>query len=498
MKFIVKPFSEILIKSKPVRKKYLSFLQTNCNLAFKKIDNSIKAKFFWDRQEIIVGKQLDSFQYNSLITTLSRMPGIESFLEVIEQNFDSINDIFEKASGYYQNDIENKSFVVRVRRSGNHSFSSIDAERYVGGGLLQRSKNSKVNLKNPDIVINIEIKDDKVYLVKNKFIGIGGYPVGTQDKVISLISGGFDSGVSTYSMIKRGCKVDYLFFNLGGVAHELGVKQVANYIWKNFSSGYKAKFITINFQEIVSHIVKDLDHKYRGIILKRLFLMAADILAKENNYYAIVKGDSLGQVSSQTLKNLFVIDKASETLVLRPLISFNKQEIINDSMKIGTYEFACNMPEYCAVISDKPATGAKLENVLNEEKKFDFSLLEKAINNKKIQFIDEVLEKEVSGDIEIETCHIVGQNEIIIDVREEQKSQENPLIIEGFNILKLPFFDLEFEFPNLDQTKTYLFYCNKGMISKNQAILLKNKGFKNIKIFKPVLTDTGCRIKTGK
>ncbi|MDD3793196.1 MAG: tRNA 4-thiouridine(8) synthase ThiI [Candidatus Gracilibacteria bacterium] len=498
MKFIVKPFSEILIKSKPVRKKYLSFLQTNCNLAFKKIDSSIKAKFFRDRQEIIVGSELTTFQYKSLITTLSRMPGIESFLEVIEEDFDSINDIFEKASNFYQSDIENKSFVVRVRRNGNHSFSSIDAEKYIGGGLLQRAKNAKVKLKNPDITINIEIKEDKVYLVKNKFVGIGGYPVGTQDKVISLISGGFDSGVSTYSMIKRGCKVDYLFFNLGGIAHETGVKQVANYIWKNFSSGYKAKFITINFEEVISHIVKDLDHKYRGIILKRLFLMVADILSKENEYYAIIKGDSLGQVSSQTLKNMFVIDKAAETLVLRPLISFNKQEIIDQSMKIGTYEFACNMPEYCAVISDKPATGAKLEKVLNEEKKFDFSLLEKAINNKKIQFIDEVLEVEKSGDLEIETSHIIGSNEVVIDVREEQKSQENPLIIEGFDILKIPFFDLEFEFGKLDQTKTYLFYCNKGMISKNQAILLKSKGFNNIKIFKPILDDSGCRIKTGK
>ena len=226
--------------------------------------------------------------------------------------------------------------------------------------------------------------------------------------------------------------------------------------------------------------------------------MVADILAKENEYYAIIKWDSLWQVSSQTLKNLFVIDKASETLVLRPLISFNKQEIIDLSMKIWTYDFACNMPEYCAVISDKPATWAKLEKVLNEEKKFDFSLLEKAINNKKIQFIDEVLEVEKSWDLEIETSHIIWSNEVVIDVREEQKSQENPLIIEWYDILKIPFFDLEFEFPKLDKTKTYLFYCNKWMISKNQAILLKNKWFKNIKIFKPILNDSWCRIKTWK
>ncbi|MDD2907863.1 MAG: tRNA 4-thiouridine(8) synthase ThiI [Candidatus Gracilibacteria bacterium] len=498
MKFIIKPFSEILVKSKPVRKKYLSFLQTNCSLALKKINPEIKTKFFRDKQEVIVPIELSEFESKNLVKTLSRIAGIESFLEVVEYDLVDVHTIFEKASELYQEQIENKSFAVRVKRSGTHTFKSLDVEKYVGGGLLKRAKNASVKLKNSDIVINIEIKDDKVYLVKNKYLGIGGYPVGTQDKVLSLISGGFDSGVSTYSMIKRGCKVDYLFFNLGGVAHELGVKQVSNYIRNNFSSGYRARFITVNFEEIVAHLVKDINHRFRGIILKRLFLMVADRLAKENEYYAIIKGDSLGQVSSQTLKNMFVIDKASDTLVLRPLISFNKQEIIDLSMKIGTYDFACNMPEYCAVISDKPATGARLEQILEEEINFDFSLLEKAIENKKVQFINEVLETEKVGETEIETANIPGEDEVVIDVREELKEKESPLVLEGVKILKIPFFDLVFDFEKLDQTKTYLLYCNKGVISRNQAVALQEKGFKNVKIFRPVLNDSLCAIKTGK
>lgn len=498
MKFIVKPFSEILIKSKPVRKKYLNFLQTNCNLAFKKIDPNIKARFFRDRQEITVWSELSLFQFNNLIKTLSRMPWIESFLEVVEYDFQDISEIFEKASDFYLDSIMWKSFVVRVKRTWNHTFKSTDAERYIWWGLLKRWANSKVSLKNPDVIINIEIKDNKFYLVKSKYFWIGWYPVWTQDKVISLVSGWFDSGVSTYSMMKRGCKVDYLFFNLGWVAHEKWVKEVSNYLRQNFSSWYKAKFITVNFEEIINHLVKDINHRFRWIILKRLFLMVADILAKENEYYAIIKWDSLWQVSSQTLKNMFVIDKSSETLVLRPLISYNKQEIIDLSMKIWTYNSACNMPEYCWVISDKPATWARLEQILDEEKNFDFSLLEKAINNKKIQFIDEVIDLEKEWDTQIDVVSIVWENEIIVDVREEVKSQESPLIIDWQIILKIPFFDLPFEFEKLDQSKTYLFYCNKWMISKNQAIAMKNKGFLNVKIFRPILNDASCRIKTWK
>lgn len=497
MKFIIKPFSEIIIKSKPVRKRYLNFLQTNCNLSFKQVDENIKARLHWDKWEVNVYTNLSDLQKQELITKLSRMPWIESFLEVIEFDLWDFDDIFEKAKSFFLDKIENKTFVVRVKRTWNHDFRSIDLEKYLWWKFLEFSSSSKVKLKSPDITINIEINENKLFLVKKKHIWIWGYPVWTQDKVISLVSGWFDSWVATFSMMKRGCKVDFLFFNLWWKAHEVWVKEVSNYIWKNFSSGYRSRFITINFEEIVWSLLKNINHKYRWIILKRLFLKCADFLAKENEYYAIIKWDSLGQVSSQTLKNMFAIDKASETLVLRPLISFNKQEIVDISLKIGTYEYACNMPEYCWVISDRPATAAKLEKVLDEEKNFDFSLLEKALEERKIEKIDEVLDF-VDEERKIEVSSLPRENEIILDIREEQKQESNPLIFEWVEIMKIPFFDINYEFENLDQTKVYLFYCDKWILSENHAISLSDKWFKNIKIFRPILDDKWCRIKTWK
>ena len=394
MKFILKPFSEILVKSKPVRKRQLNFLQTNSNLSLKRIDEWIKVRFNWDKGELNTTNELNDSQKVDLIKYLWRIPWIESYLEVAEYELWDFDDICKKSLSLYSEKLKWKSFAVRVKRSGNHEFRSIDLEKYVWWALRQHVEWTSVKLKNPDVTVNIEIKWDKLYLVKHKYAGMWGYPVWTQDKVLSLISWGFDSGVSTYSMMKRWCKVDYLFFNLWWKAHELWVKQVSNDIRKNFSSGYKARFITVDFEEIVWYLIKSVNHRFRWIILKRLFLMVADKIAKENEYYAIVKWDSLGQVSSQTLKNMFVIDKASSTLVLRPLISFNKQEIVDITRKIGTYESACNMPEYCGVISDKPATWAREDQVLKEEEKFDFSLLEKAFENKKVEKIDEVLENE--------------------------------------------------------------------------------------------------------
>lgn len=500
MKYIIKPFSEIIVKSKPVRKRYLSFLQTNTNLALKRIDESLKVRFFWDKWELEIKDDIWELKIIQIIKTLQRIPGIESFIEVQEYDLWTLDEIIDNCVLLYSKDLEWKTFVVRVKRSWTHDFKSIDAERYIWWGILKKIENSKVDLHNPDFVLNIEIKDKKVFLVKNKYLWIWGFPVWTQDKVISLISWGFDSSVSSFSMIKRWCKMDYLFFNLWWKAHEVWVKEVANHIWKNFSAWYKARFITIPFEEVVNHLAKDINHRFRWIILKRLFLRIADKLAIENEYYAIVKWDSLWQVSSQTLKNMFVIDKASETLLLRPLISFNKQEIIDLSVKIWTYNFACNIPEYCGVISDKPATWASLEQILEEEKSFDFTLLDKAFENKKVEWVDKIplsptlSPKGRKGEEEIEIAYIPWEDEIVIDLREEPIEKENPLKLENVEILKIPFFDITYDFWGLDQSKTYLFYCDKWIMSKNFALSLKKKWFNNIKIYRPLIDDSSCKI----
>lgn len=497
MKFIIKPFAEIIIKSKPVRKRYLNFLQVNLNLWLKRLDCNCYAKFFWDRWEVYVEDNIDDYTYSNLIKIFSRTPWVEVFLEVLEYEFSNFDDIFIEAKKIYTPILEWKSFCVRVKRFWKHDFSSVDLERYIWWWLRQFSNWSYVKLKNPDITINIEIRENKFYLVKDKQYWIWGYPIWTQDKVISLISWWFDSTVSSFSMMKRWVKLDYLFFNLWWKSHEIAVKQVSNYLWKNFSSWYKSRFITVNFEEVVPHLIKNVDHKYRWIILKRLFLMVADNISKRNNYYSIIKGDSLWQVSSQTLKNMFVIDKASSTMVLRPLIWYNKQEIVDLSRKIWTYEFASNMPEYCWVISDKPSTWAKLEKVLQEEKNIDFSIIDKAIDTREILKIDQVLSD--SNDIfHIETVYIPWNNQVVIDLREEQEYKDSPLILEWIDVMNIPFFDINHDFPNLDQSKEYLFYCDKGIMSKSHGEFLYSKWYKNIKIYKPIFDDGICRIKTWK
>jgi len=473
-------------------------LKNNIQLRIKKISENLKVDLFYDKLEVnIINFSLErDFEIVEIKKALSRIPGIENFIEVEFHKTNDFDIIVQKVSELYLDQIKDKTFCVRAKRSGKHQFTSTELERYVWAWLLIKLNEVwihwKVQMKNPEITVLLEVKDENLYVIKSKGFGTGGYPVGMQDKIISLISGWFDSGVSTYSMMKRGCKVDFLFFNLWGSAHELWVKQVAYYLNNQFSSGYNARIMTIPFEAVVKELVTNIDHKYRAIILKRCMLKVADQLAQAHDYYAIVKGDSLGQVSSQTLKNMFVIDKASDTLVLRPLIAHNKQEIVDITKKIGTYDFACNMPEYCGVISDRPATAARLDKVLKEEARFENQLLVDAIENKKVEKVWDIINQVQWESDDIEYKNFPTDDDVIIDVREPDSAKKSPFEIKGREVISIPFYDVNNEFKNLDQSKNYILYCDKWVMSKLHGLYLIEKGFKNVAVYRPLEADKVC------
>jgi thiamine biosynthesis/tRNA modification protein thiI len=379
--------------------------------------------------------------------------------------------------------LENKTFCVRVKRKGKHNFSSIEAERYIGGGLNQHIATAKVKLTNPDVTVRVEIENDKMMLVKARHTGIGGYPIGTQEDVLSLISGGFDSGVSSYMLIRRGSRVHYCFFNLGGAAHEIGVKQMAYHIWNRFSPSHKVRFIAINFEAVVGEILEKIDSSQMGVVLKRMMVRAASKIAERFAIQAILTGEALGQVSSQTLTNLRLIDEASETLVLRPLISHDKEQIIATAKEIGTDDIAKSMPEFCGVISKNPTVKAVREKIVAEELNFDFSILENAVQNAQYLDIRKIAEQTERDVVQVDVVSVLTGEDVILDIRSPEETDENPLQLEGRNVTLLPFYKLSSQFASLDQSKTYLLYCERGVMSKLQALYLKENGFNNVKVF---------------
>lgn len=495
MKFVIKLFPEIIVKSKPVRKQLINQLKKNLRKLMKTIDENIEVSGLWDFVEVNTPelpseanqltsdkKQVSKIFEQEILEVLSSTPGIDFILKVKVHEFSNLEDIAEIAIKEYKNLIDNKTFCVRVKRTGKHPFNSIQVEQKVGGALLHNSNSAGVKMKDPDITIRLEIKQDKLHTVEYRQQGLGGFPIGQQESCVSLISGGFDSSVATYLMMKRGIRTHFCFFNLGGMAHEVGVKQLSYYLWKKYSASHRTLFITVPFEPVVAEILDKVHHSHMGVILKRMMLRVAEKLAIEFHAPALVTGECVAQVSSQTLTNLSVIDKATNMLTMRPLITMDKQDIIALARKTGTEEFSASMPEYCGVISDKPTTCAKLERVEHEESRFNFDVLEQAFNNIKVENIDQLYQSSLNLD-DVEIVKVPETSDIIIDIRHPHELAVKPLFFTKNKILEIPFFKIQTS-DKLDKSDSYLLYCDKGVMSQLHAEELIEKGYR-VKIFQP-------------
>lgn len=483
MHFIVKVFPEIIIKSAPVRKRFMRQLRENLRVLLKPIDNRIKVQSDWEKLEI-VAPDVDESIIAQASEVLAHTPGIANFYLIKAYPVGDLDDIFQKVLPHWKDALAGKTFCVRARRHGNHEFTSTQIEQYVGGGLLHNSDAKGVDLHNPDIIVPLEVKWDRLFVIAKKTQGLGGYPLGAQDAVLSLISGGFDSTVSTYLCIKRGLRAHYCFFNLGGRAHEIGVKEVAYYLWNKYGSSHRVKFVTVPFEDVVREILEKVENPYMGVILKRMMLRAAEVVAESLELPALVTGESVAQVSSQTLVNLNVIDRAIDMIVLRPLATMDKGEIIDISRKIGTETFAAQMPEYCGVISVNPTTKAKMYKVEHEESRFDMAVLERAIADRRAQNIDEVV-NELDADLSVPVVGELSAVQILIDIRHPDEEEANPLKLDGITILKIPFYGLNNKFPTLEQNAQYYLYCQKGVMSQLHAANLKDAGYLNVGVYRP-------------
>jgi thiamine biosynthesis protein ThiI len=221
-----------------------------------------------------------------------------------------------------------------------------------------------------------------------------------------------------------------------------------------------------------------------GLVLKRMMLRAADRVSGKLKAEAMITGESMAQVSSQTLTNLGVIDKVTDRLVLRPLITYDKQDIINIATKIGAYEFAASMPEYCAVISNRPTVRAKLKRVEEEEQNFNFNVLEEALENSRVTSIDTVLE-DIKQLGQLLPKQRLLANDVVVDVRPSLEQQKKPLNLPGIDIITVPFFIINKQFGTFDQGRNYLLYCEKGVMSQLHALHIQDQGYKNVGVYRP-------------
>ena len=330
---------------------------------------------------------------DDIVLKLKDIFGIHEIVVALSDEDRSLDNIKKLSLDVIQ-EKEGKTFKVVTNRSDkSYSIHSMDMNDKIGGHILRNTK-LKVDVHNPDIMLNVEIRRDYVYVYVNGTPGLGGYPVGTLGRALLMLSGGIDSPVAGYQTIKRGVELYYLYFESRPHTSIEARNKVISLARKleRYNSG--GKLFVINFTKIQEAIYKNLDQDYLITIMRRRMYEIAERIAKRNNCLAIVNGESVGQVASQTLKSIVAVNDVTNYPILRPLCSFDKLEIIEISKKIDTYEISILPYEDCCTVfvPRHPVINPDLKHIYEEESKFDFKeLVDEAINN--VEIVDLIEKK---------------------------------------------------------------------------------------------------------
>lgn len=485
MKFVLRFHAEITVKSKSLRQRYSKLLSGNVRNLLKKITEQVHVRGGWDKIEVEV--QASEQELEAVRRALVCIPGIAHIDEVLEVEFVDFEQAFQFVLAHKQADLEHQRFAVKVRRTGQHDFTSTDLAAYIGGGIKARVEGTQVNLSHPDVIVQLWLEHSTLRLQTKRLQGLGGFPLPSQETVVSLISGGFDSAVASYELIRRGARTHYCFFNLGAAeAHEAAVREITYFIWNKYSSTHPVKFVSVDFSQVVEAILTQPDQGIMGVLLKRAMLKAASQVAEQLHAQALVTGEALGQVSSQTLSNLQIIDQVVPKLVLRPLITMDKQDIVDQARVIGVADMAAAIPEYCGVISNKPTVNAPLDRIQTAEQVVTDALIEEAVAQATFDTVADINQKPSLYLPQI--CHTLDANltPVVLDIRSAEEEEQHPLqVSEGIEVVHIPFFMLARKYKELDPKVTYALYCNQGVMSRLQAIALKQKGFEHLLIYEP-------------
>ena len=329
---------------------------------------------------------------DGIVNILKNIFGIHEIVVAYMSEIVNEEDILKCSLEVMKNE-EFKTFKVVTNRSDKKfPIKSMDMNNIVGGHILKNIECS-VDVHNPDVYLNIEIRSNAVYYYTKGVPGLGGYPVSTLGRGLLMLSGGIDSPVAGYMTIKRGVELYYLYFESRphtSIEARNKVIDLARKLEKYNSNG---KLMVVNFTKIQETIYKNLDTTYLITIMRRMMYRIAERVAKKNKCLAIVNGESVGQVASQTLSSIVAVNDVTNYPILRPLCSFDKLDIIEISKRIDTYETSILPYEDCCTVfvPKHPVINPNLKYIYEEEAKIDFEpLLKEAVDTIEVVDLKEV------------------------------------------------------------------------------------------------------------
>ena len=348
---------------------------------------------FTKSQSTIIAEAVDEdCDFEAAVEALGKVFGIAAFSRaaVCEKDTDEIKRV---ALEYLGDELRNvKTFKVNAKRSDKKfPMTSPEICREVGAHLLRSTPSLKVDVHNPDITVTVEVRDKNVFIHGNQIKGAGGMPVGSAGRVALLVSGGIDSPVAGWMMSKRGLQLNAIHFAASPYTSKRAEMKVRDLVSIVAKYSGRINFAVVNFTEIQEAIKEHCPEELFTIIMRRLMMKISLRLAQKDNCGALVTGESLGQVASQTLGALACTDAVADIPVFRPLIGMDKDEIITISRNIGAFETSI-LPyeDCCTVFTPKhPRTRPTLQLIEEAESAFDFTeMIERAIENTRYEFVD--------------------------------------------------------------------------------------------------------------
>ena len=382
--YIMVRFGELNTKGKN-KKEFIKTLAVNIHNALKDFPNlSFETRY----DHIYVG--LNNEDYKPVLERLQDVSGIHALSLVYrcEKDIDKIKE----SSLALINEEEGKTFKVKVKRGDKtYPIISDDITRIVAGHILRNSSDRfKVDVHNPDILLSIEVRQEAAYIFTKTVLGAGGYPLGVGGKTMHMLSGGIDSPVAAYLMMKRGVAIECIHFASPPYTQQGVIYKLEDLLKVLNRYQERIRLHIVPFTKIQEAIYDHAPESYCITLMRRMMFRLADALARRRNCPVISSGESIGQVASQTLQSMHVINAVTNTPIIRPLATTDKVEIINISKKIGTYDISIRPYEDCCTIftPKAPKTAPHLDEVEEFEKKFDFeTLIKEALNNIEVKII---------------------------------------------------------------------------------------------------------------
>lgn len=362
-------YGELGLKGKNIRT-FLIKLQQNIQQSLINYPD-IKVKRTQGRLFVILNGQ----DPKPIIDICKNIFGIHSLSLAVKVENDE-TEIRETVLKIMSKETENKTFKVKAKRANkNFPVRSFELNRRIGGDILKNLPHLKVDVHHPDIEVVIDIRAEGTYILTEIIYGPGGLPVGTAGKSLLMLSGGIDSPVAGYVMMKRGVQLEMVHFHSPPFTSERAKQKVLDLTKKLTKYNYHIKVHLVPFTEVQQLIFKHYPERYGMTIMRRVMMKISEAICQQENILSITTGESLGQVASQTMESMNVINEVTNLPVLRPLIAMDKEEIVDISKQIDTYEISIQPYEDCCTVfvPKSPVIKPQRKRVLSFEKAYDLT-----------------------------------------------------------------------------------------------------------------------------